>query len=127
VSDKSQKGEDGIFSRVVRAVRNRKKKPVQAGTPQKAGAERFAFPGERMMVERPDDKKMPGERTMVSAPEPTGGDAPKKKKEIKARKRAVKCDMCRDYDFMGCVYNCPTGAAKRVDPTEYFFDLTTPG
>lgn len=39
------------------------------------------------------------------------------------RKRAVKCDLCKDYEFMGCVYNCPTGAARHVNPIEYFLDF----
>ena len=39
------------------------------------------------------------------------------------RKYALKCDMCRHYPGMGCVYNCPTGAAKRVNPSEFFNDM----
>lgn len=50
-----------------------------------------------------------------------------KKKNQNTGKKAVKCDMCRDHDFMGCIYNCPTGATKRVDPTDYFFDLKSAG
>ena len=45
----------------------------------------------------------------------------------KKRRRAVKCDMCRGFSQMGCVYNCPTGAARRVNPTEYFSDLISVG
>lgn len=41
----------------------------------------------------------------------------------KERKKAVVCDMCREYTFMGCVYNCPRGAIRRVDPAEYFADI----
>ena len=35
--------------------------------------------------------------------------------------KAVKCDLCRD-DPAGpaCVRSCPTGAAFRVSPTEFF-------
>lgn len=42
---------------------------------------------------------------------------------VKERKKAVVCDMCREYTFMGCVYNCPRGAIRRVDPAEYFADI----
>lgn len=37
------------------------------------------------------------------------------------RKTAVKCDMCRDQaGGPACVASCPTGAAMRVSPTEWF-------
>lgn len=45
----------------------------------------------------------------------------------KLRKKSVMCDMCREHSFIGCVYNCPTGATRRVDPTEFFADITTVG
>jgi len=36
------------------------------------------------------------------------------------RKRAVKCDMCIDLPGgPACVRSCPTGAARRVSPTEF--------
>ncbi|MDH5510874.1 MAG: cyclic nucleotide-binding domain-containing protein [Nitrospinota bacterium] len=38
-------------------------------------------------------------------------------------KKVVRCDMCDSYDFLGCVYNCPTGAMVMVNPAEYFSDL----
>ncbi len=41
----------------------------------------------------------------------------------KSGKKVVKCDMCRDYEIFGCVYNCPTGAMIMVDPGEYFSEL----
>lgn len=41
----------------------------------------------------------------------------------KKKKRAVKCDMCKDYKRMGCQHNCPTGAIKAVKPVEYFAQL----
>ena len=43
----------------------------------------------------------------------------------KPKRKIVKCDMCRDYPFMGCVYNCPSGAARRIDPTDFFTDIKT--
>jgi CRP-like cAMP-binding protein/Fe-S-cluster-containing hydrogenase component 2 len=48
-------------------------------------------------------------------------------KNKKFRKQAVKCDMCREYSFVGCVYNCPMGAAQKIDPTEFFADIITVG
>ncbi len=45
-------------------------------------------------------------------------------KEVKADKKAVKCDMCKDLDGSpSCVDACPTGAAIRVSP-EKFMSLT---
>lgn len=32
----------------------------------------------------------------------------------------IKCDLCDGLPFMGCVHNCPTGAAMRIDPAELF-------
>ncbi|MBI5184605.1 MAG: hypothetical protein HZA01_02625 [Nitrospinae bacterium] len=48
-------------------------------------------------------------------------------RKSKTRRKAAKCDMCRDYPFMGCVYNCPSDAARRVDLTEFFADLAAVG
>ena len=58
---------------------------------------------------------------------PLSGTDAGKSATVKTRKKAVKCDMCREYDFLGCVYNCPTGAARRVDPTEFFADISAIG
>jgi Fe-S-cluster-containing hydrogenase component 2 len=33
-------------------------------------------------------------------------------------KKAVKCDLCADYDDYACVTACPVGAAFRIDPSE---------
>lgn len=32
----------------------------------------------------------------------------------------IKCDLCDGLPFMGCVHNCPTGAAMRIDPADLF-------
>jgi len=38
-----------------------------------------------------------------------------------ARKKAVKCDMCKGIEGgAACVRSCPTGAAIRVNPSEFF-------
>jgi CRP-like cAMP-binding protein/Pyruvate/2-oxoacid:ferredoxin oxidoreductase delta subunit len=58
-------------------------------------------------------------------PEKPGQGEGAQNKKARIRKRAVKCDMCKDYSFLGCVYNCPTGAAQRVAPEAYFRNFST--
>lgn len=41
----------------------------------------------------------------------------------KVRRRAVKCDLCKGYDHIGCLHNCPAGAIMSVKPSEYFSTL----
>ncbi len=48
-------------------------------------------------------------------------------KNKKKRKKAATCDKCKGLDFFACVYNCATGAARRVDPSEYFTEITNIG
>lgn len=38
-------------------------------------------------------------------------------------KRAIKCNLCRGYDYSNCVHECPRGAILRVDPLRYFEEL----
>lgn len=38
-------------------------------------------------------------------------------------KRAIKCNLCRGYEYSNCVYECPRGAVLRVDPMRYFDEL----
>jgi Fe-S-cluster-containing hydrogenase component 2 len=55
-------------------------------------------------------------------PEPGSELKPKKKEGD--RKKAVKCDMCRELEGgPACVRACPTGAALRVSP-EAFFEMS---
>jgi cGMP-dependent protein kinase 2 len=43
------------------------------------------------------------------------------KKDSDAPKKAVKCDMCKELDGgPACVRACPTGAAIRVSPEDFF-------
>ena len=69
-----------------------------------------------MLHPKPQSKSKPWMRILslvgVGPPEPKVEDLPTK---------AVKCDLCRD-DPAGpaCVRSCPTGAAFRVTPEEYF-------
>ena len=32
----------------------------------------------------------------------------------------IKCDLCDGLPFMGCVHNCPTGAAMRISSSDLF-------
>jgi CRP-like cAMP-binding protein/Fe-S-cluster-containing hydrogenase component 2 len=36
------------------------------------------------------------------------------------KKLAIKCDLCAGYDNQACIQACPTGAAFRTDPTQFF-------
>jgi len=36
------------------------------------------------------------------------------------KKVAIKCDLCAGYENQACVQACPTGAAFRVQPTQFF-------
>lgn len=36
------------------------------------------------------------------------------------KKVAIKCDLCAGYENQACIQACPTGAAFRVQPTEFF-------
>ena len=40
-------------------------------------------------------------------------------------KRAIKCTLCRGYEYANCVHECPRGAIIRVDPLRYFDELQT--
>jgi Fe-S-cluster-containing dehydrogenase component/CRP-like cAMP-binding protein len=48
-------------------------------------------------------------------------DPTKPNKEV--TKRAIKCNLCRDYSYSNCVHECPRGAILRVDPLRYFEEL----
>ena len=69
------------------------------------------------MVKALDLETMPGDGDSA------GDESIATMSSVTERKKAVVCDMCREYTFMGCVYNCPRGAIRRVDPSEYFADI----
>ncbi|NIR59479.1 MAG: hypothetical protein GWO02_08125, partial [Gammaproteobacteria bacterium] len=49
------------------------------------------------------------------------GTERKPNKDDGEQKKAVKCDMCKDLPGgPACVRACPTGAAMRVSPEEFF-------
>ena len=39
----------------------------------------------------------------------------------KVQGKSIKCDLCAGLPFEGCVYNCPTSAISRRDPTRLSF------
>lgn len=76
-----------------------------------------------MLHPKPQTKSKPWMRilSLVGAgpPEPPDEDLPTK---------AVKCDLCRnDSAGPACVRSCPTGAAMRVTPEEYFVKVGAVG
>ena len=40
-------------------------------------------------------------------------------------KKAIKCNLCRGYEYSNCVHECPRGAVLRVDPLRYFDELSS--
>jgi Fe-S-cluster-containing hydrogenase component 2 len=52
-------------------------------------------------------------------PKPASGEPPAEKPHIPVA-FPIKCDLCDGLPFMGCVHNCPTGAAIRIDPATLF-------
>lgn len=60
---------------------------------------------------------------MAQAPLAAGPlDAPAPRDAIDdiRKKLAIKCDLCAGYNNQACVQACPTGAAFRVQPTQFF-------
>jgi Fe-S-cluster-containing dehydrogenase component/CRP-like cAMP-binding protein len=57
-----------------------------------------------------------GNITMMPLPEGSHPDP-------NVKKRAIKCNLCRGYEYSNCVYQCPRGAVLRVDPLRYFDEL----
>lgn len=96
------------------------------GAEQPGATAKFVFPGDRDMAPRAAADRFPGDRDMMPRGVEAGNGSSGEKLIVTTRK-AVKCDMCREYDYLGCVYNCPTGAARRVDPTKFFADISTVG
>lgn len=49
--------------------------------------------------------------------------AEKERPSPEITKRAIKCNLCRGYEYSNCVHECPRGAILRVDPLRYFEEL----
>jgi Fe-S-cluster-containing hydrogenase component 2/CRP-like cAMP-binding protein len=64
-----------------------------------------------------------GRRTLpmlqTVAPSPLAEEGDGVHGEIR-KKLAIKCDLCAGYNNQACVQACPTGAAFRVQPTQFF-------
>lgn len=75
---------------------------------------------ERLFADVPG-RQPPGGAAMAQPPE--GENKTPMKRKRRSGKKMVKCDLCRGYDFLGCVYNCPTGAMMMVEPSKYFVDI----
>ena len=93
-----------------------------ASAPEPRTPAKYIFAGDRDSTGRPPSQRLAGDRDNVDrrADNPVQS-APRRKRQ------AVKCDMCREHVQMGCVYNCPTGAAQRVDPVAFFSDVASVG
>src|SRR5579885_2119830 len=64
-------------------------------------------------------KKLPVAASPV-APGPLATRQPLEAYDEMRKKIAIKCDLCAGYDNQACVQACPTGAAFRIQPTEFF-------
>lgn len=65
-----------------------------------------------------------GNISMITLRDASGNE--QKKAASNGKRRAVKCDICKDYSYPNCVYNCPQAAILRVRPSEYFEELRDP-
>jgi Fe-S-cluster-containing hydrogenase component 2 len=68
---------------------------------------------------RQSRKQLPMARLGQLAPGPL--ESPTRDAYDELRKKiAIKCDLCAGYKDQACVQACPTGAAIRIRPTEFF-------
>lgn len=111
--DREEEGDEdqGFFKRVLGALR-RRKEPVELAAPPEMPAKAVAGQGGPPPAERPSGAPAVAAAT-AKAPK-NQPDQPKGAK--KAKRLAVKCDLCMGHGFTACVYNCPTGAIERVSP-----------
>ncbi len=57
---------------------------------------------------------------MAAAPGPLNLTQPVDAYGEMRKKLAIKCDLCAGYDNQACVQACPTGAAIRINPLDFF-------
>ncbi|MBV9615758.1 MAG: 4Fe-4S dicluster domain-containing protein, partial [Ktedonobacteraceae bacterium] len=57
---------------------------------------------------------------MAAAPGPLNMQQPADAFGEMRKKLAIKCDLCAGYNNQACVQACPTGAAIRVNPVDFF-------
>src|SRR5260370_5243551 len=55
-----------------------------------------------------------------AAPGPLNSFQPGDPLDEMRKKIAIKCDLCAGYKDQACVEACPTGAAIRIQPTNFF-------
>ncbi|HEV2583884.1 MAG TPA: FAD-dependent oxidoreductase, partial [Ktedonobacteraceae bacterium] len=55
-----------------------------------------------------------------TAPGPLDVHAPRHAFDELRKKVAIKCDLCAGYSDQACVQACPTGAAVRISPVQFF-------
>jgi Fe-S-cluster-containing hydrogenase component 2 len=53
-------------------------------------------------------------------------EAPPNGPDSRPRRRAVRCDLCRDRAFAACVHDCPTGALQRISAALFFARVVIP-
>jgi Fe-S-cluster-containing hydrogenase component 2 len=54
------------------------------------------------------------------APGPLSEEEPLEAFGEMRKKIAIKCDLCAGYNNQACVQACPTGAAFRTQPSQFF-------
>lgn len=65
-------------------------------------------------------KALPVMQRSLVAPGPFDSSLPLDPVAEIRKKVAIKCDLCVGYNNQACVQACPTGAACRVQPTQFF-------
>jgi len=68
-----------------------------------------------------------GNINMHPFPVQTDDPANPGRKIAEVKTKATACNLCPDHDEPNCVYACPHDAAHRVNPREFFVELTEAG
>jgi Fe-S-cluster-containing hydrogenase component 2 len=114
VDREEEEEERGFFARIFGAFTRKKEPKDDAGSFVAApGAAPKPGQGGPPAALPPKGKAAPAEKTEKA-------DEPAAKSAKKAKRLAVKCDLCMGHGFTACVYNCPTGAIERVSPEKLY-------
>jgi Fe-S-cluster-containing hydrogenase component 2/pSer/pThr/pTyr-binding forkhead associated (FHA) protein/CRP-like cAMP-binding protein len=93
---------------------------VEGGRGQASAEQRFnKLFGKGTGGKRLSRKALPMARLGHLAPGPLESQMDDAYDELR-KKIAIKCDLCAGYKDQACVQACPTGAAIRIRPTEFF-------
>ncbi len=65
-------------------------------------------------------RKMLSMASNIASPGPLNISQPLDAFDEIRKKLAIKCDLCAGYDNQACVQACPTGAAFRAQPVQFF-------